>query len=187
MAPHVTIPLFSPLAVRVAGKRANLLFTVVESRYGSTAKLSIPSGNQILACSGTGISGIFCKNVKRSTDVDFRRPSSTVLDRQGTHICPIKTAMRNQPSLDSDIVTADSQISTSRNARSCDKLRYRWLWLLSRSLLKISFTRRVDHSKSRSFVVWIPLPPSAATEVGPLLHVLCARSFGIRIRLRRRS
>jgi hypothetical protein len=63
--------------------------------------------------------------------------------------------------------------------------------ILTRSLLKIPFTQRGDYSKKRTlrlgFVVGLPIspqcPPNRKLE-WLLLHALCARSFGIRIRLK---
>jgi hypothetical protein len=64
-----------------------------------------------------------------------------------------------------------------------------------RSLLKIPFTQRMDHSKKGtltvSFVVWFSICsrcPAGNRRLGSLLlHALCARSFGIRIRLKPQS
>src|SRR5467141_2934879 len=55
-----------------------------------------------------------------------------------------------------------------------------------RSLLKISFARRVDHSKSRTLCCFGFRSATIGGNrgSGPLLHALCARSFGIRIRLK---
>jgi len=52
--------------------------------------------------------------------------------------------------------------------------------------LKISFARRVDHSKSRTLCCFGFRSATIGGNrgLGPLLHVLCARSFGIRIRLK---
>ena len=55
-----------------------------------------------------------------------------------------------------------------------------------RSLLKISFARRVDHSKSRTLCCFGFRSDTIGGNrgLGPVLHALCARSFGIGIRLK---
>src|SRR5437899_11166927 len=55
-----------------------------------------------------------------------------------------------------------------------------------RSLLKISFAGRVDHSQSRTFCCFGFRSATIGANRGSelLLHALCARSFGIRIRLK---
>src|SRR5205823_14473068 len=56
----------------------------------------------------------------------------------------------------------------------------------TKSLLKIAFTQRVDHSKSRALCCFGVGSAAIGGNrgSGPLIHALCARSFGIRIRLK---
>jgi hypothetical protein len=85
---------------------------------------------------------------------------------------------------DAEHIQGSMHMSSSGDGKSMNvDGTFTYSWLGSRSLLKISFVRRVDHAKSRTLFC---LGFRSATIDGnrglrPLLHALCASSFGIRI------